>query len=105
MQQMKLLGLTILGCHEALTRLDDFLDRELSPAETRQVRFHLRLCSKCARKFAWQRDYLLTIQQRLEHLAPSSDLTALQARLDVALASEAARGSSGAMENGEGATA
>jgi len=105
MQQMKLLGLTILGCHEALARLDDFLDRELSPAEMRQVRFHLRLCGKCARKFAWQREYLLALRQCLEHLAPSGDVAALKARLDVALQSEAARQGAGAAENENGAVA
>ena len=99
MRQMKLLGLSILGCHEALMRLDDFLDRELSPTETRQVRFHLRLCGKCARKFAWQREYLGAIQQRLEHLAPSGDVAALKARLDVLIANEAARQDVDAAEN------
>jgi len=91
MQPMKMLGLSILGCHQALARLDDFLDRELSPAETRQVRFHLHICGKCARKFAWQRGYLSALRGRLEHLAPPSEVSAFKARLDLFIASEAAR--------------
>jgi len=91
MRQMKLPGLTILGCHQALARLDNFLDRELSPAEMRQVRFHLHICGKCARKFAWHREFLAALRGCIEQLAPSSDVAALKVRLDVALQSEAAR--------------
>jgi len=99
MQQMKLLGLTILGCHEALARLDDFLDRELSPAEMRQVQFHLRLCGQCARKFAWQREFLAALCGRIEHLAPSTDVTAFKTRLDALIANEATRHQSEAPDN------
>ena len=46
--------LTLFSCTRTLQRLDDYLDRKLSPLETRLVRGHLKMCHACEEKFAFE---------------------------------------------------
>ena len=41
--------LSMLNCKETLAHLDDYLDRELSPQEIKQVEWHLRICHHCSK--------------------------------------------------------
>lgn len=61
-------------CEEAFRRLDDFLDRRLSPAETKLVEEHLQICDACTREFAYEASVLSGIKQKLRHLSAPPDL-------------------------------
>ena len=70
------------ACHEALRRLDDYLDRELSPAEMRRVREHLDTCDACATRFAFAAEVVDQLKEKLRRIAvPSGLLERLEARL------------------------
>lgn len=84
MFRIRLLGLDIYGCREALARLDDFVDRELSTDEQRKVAQHLKICRECARKFAFEEEFVATLREKAQQIAPP-DLDALQARIASAL--------------------
>lgn len=61
--------LTWLSCRETLKRLDDYLDRELSPDEMKTVRGHLKLCHACQKKFAFERAFTDQLRQSLQAVA------------------------------------
>jgi hypothetical protein len=69
MFRINLLGLDIYGCREALERLDDYLDRELSHEEQRKVGQHLKICHECARKFAFEHDLVNGLREKTQHVA------------------------------------
>ena len=56
-------------CREVFRRLDDYIDRELSPEEARTVLSHLEHCAACAEEFAVERDVLDTLKEKLRHIA------------------------------------
>lgn len=89
MFKIKLLGLDIYGCHEALSRLDDFIDRELTPDEGRKVRQHLKICHACARKFAFEEELVAGLRDKMQHVALPRDFDSLQARISASLKQEA----------------
>ena len=65
-------------CEEAFRRLDDYLDRELSPEETTLVHEHLEICAGCAREFNFEESLLRGVQSKLRQIElPAS----LQARI------------------------
>lgn len=92
MFRIRAFGLDIYGCREALERLDDFVDRELSPDETRRVATHLRICHECAQKFRFQEELVAGLKQKIEHVEAPQDaqLGALKSRISALLAQEAA---------------
>jgi anti-sigma factor (TIGR02949 family) len=63
-------------CEEAFRRLDDFLDRRLSPEETRLVEEHLRICDACTREFTFEGSVLNGVRQKLRQLDAPADLVA-----------------------------
>ena len=46
--------LSLYSCREALSHLEDYLDRELSPREGQLVERHLKICARCAQKFRFE---------------------------------------------------
>lgn len=65
-------------CEEAFRRLDDYLDRELSPEETTLVHEHLEICAGCAREFNFEESLLRGVRSKLRQIElPES----LQARI------------------------
>lgn len=92
MLRIRAFGLDIYGCHQALERLDDFIDRELSPDEKRKVSAHLRICRECARKFRFQEDLVAGLKQKIAHVEAPQDaqLGALKSRISAMLAQEPA---------------
>jgi anti-sigma factor (TIGR02949 family) len=71
-----------LTCEDAFRRLDDYLDRELSPDEVRQVEEHLRTCEVCTSEFVFEASVLTGVRRKLRSLAAPSDLLArIAARL------------------------
>jgi anti-sigma factor (TIGR02949 family) len=65
-------------CEEAFRRLDDYLDRELTPEETVLVQAHLDICAGCAREFTFEASVLRGVRDKLRQIdVPES----LQARI------------------------
>jgi anti-sigma factor (TIGR02949 family) len=79
-------------CEEAFRRLDDYLDRELSPDEMELVRLHLEICEGCAREFNFEASTLRNVSAKLRQLDMPADLLT---RTLSALSREKRAGSSG----------
>jgi anti-sigma factor (TIGR02949 family) len=62
------------NCEEAFRRLDDFLDRRLSPDELRIIEEHLEICAWCAREFNFEASVLNGMKRKLRHLEAPADL-------------------------------
>ena len=75
----------LVFCREALKRLDDYLDRELSPTDMKWVRWHLKQCIHCSRKFAFEASVLRQVRSKLSRIAvPPSLLLSIRHALDEA---------------------
>lgn len=61
-------------CEEAFRRLDDFLDRRLSPDETRLIEEHLQICAACTREFTFEASVLNGVKRKLRQLSAPPDL-------------------------------
>lgn len=56
-------------CEQAFKRLDDYVDRELSPEEQRLVHEHLQTCQSCASEFTFEASVLDGVRDRLRRIA------------------------------------
>jgi len=65
-----------ITCEAAFRRLDDFLDRQLTPDETRLVEDHLHTCAACAREFSFEASVLAGVRRKLRSIAAPADLVA-----------------------------
>ena len=61
-------------CEEAFRRLDDYLDRRLSPDEVRKIEEHLHVCDACTREFTFEASVLDGVKHKLRHLAAPPEL-------------------------------
>ena len=61
-------------CEEAFRRLDDSLDRRLSPEETRLVEEHLQICAACTQEFNFEASIIQGVRRKLRHLEAPADL-------------------------------
>jgi anti-sigma factor (TIGR02949 family) len=64
------------NCEEAFRRLNDFLDRRLTPEEMRIVEEHLEVCAWCTREFNFEASVLHGVKRKLRQLEAPSDLVA-----------------------------
>jgi len=64
------------GCREAFRRLDDFLDRELAPAEIALVEAHLEVCAVCAREFRFEATVLSAVRGKVQRISVPDGLHA-----------------------------
>ena len=72
-----------ISCSEMILRLDDFVDRALSPADLELVEEHLLECVKCAGKYRFEASLLQGIRDRLSRIAaPEGLLRSIRERLD-----------------------
>lgn len=72
-----------ISCSEMVFRLDDFLDRTLSPAELELVEEHLLECLECARKFRFEGSLMDSLRERLSRIAaPESLIARIRERLE-----------------------
>jgi anti-sigma factor (TIGR02949 family) len=75
-------SLSRVSCENALRRLDEYVDRALSPDELRQVEAHLAECLRCAEEFRFEASLIHGIRARLQRLAiPPSLLRSITLRL------------------------
>jgi anti-sigma factor (TIGR02949 family) len=63
-------------CEDVFRRLDDFVDRELSPHEARLAEEHLRLCSYCAREYQFEASIIRQVRDKVARVAAPPDLMA-----------------------------
>jgi anti-sigma factor (TIGR02949 family) len=71
-----------MTCEAAFRRLDDYLDRELSREEMRQVEEHLRICDVCTSEFVFEASVLTGVRRKLQSIEAPADLLArIAARL------------------------
>ncbi|MFN2565052.1 MAG: anti-sigma factor [Gemmatimonadaceae bacterium] len=72
-------------CEEVFRRLDDFIDRELTPVEMRRAEEHLQTCEGCAKEYAFEASLIQSVRVKLRHIdVPES----LLERVATALARE-----------------
>jgi anti-sigma factor (TIGR02949 family) len=70
------------NCEEAFRRLDDFLDRRLSPDEMRLIEEHLEVCAWCAREFNFETSVLHGLKRKLRQInAPPGLLSRIMKQL------------------------
>jgi len=63
-----------LSCSEMVLRLDDYVDRELSPTELELVEEHLLECVVCAEQFRFEVSLLGALRERLHRISVPVDL-------------------------------
>jgi anti-sigma factor (TIGR02949 family) len=63
-------------CEETFRRLDDYLDRRLTPEETRLIEEHLHTCEACNREFVFEASVIEAVRQKLRRVAAPPDLIA-----------------------------
>lgn len=61
-------------CDEALRRLEEYLDRELTPQEMGKVEAHLESCAPCTSRFRYEASLLNGIRARLQRTPLPPDL-------------------------------
>ncbi len=64
----------VFDCREAVRRLWDFLDRELSDVEARAVDAHLEECDQCSGHFTFERAFLAAVRSAREERVASPAL-------------------------------
>jgi mycothiol system anti-sigma-R factor len=69
-------------CREALNRLYNFLDGELTPERRQQIQTHLDQCSPCLEAFDFEAELKVVIARRCRDQVPES----LRIRVALALA-------------------
>ncbi len=69
-------------CEEVFRRLNDYLDRELSPAEMALVQQHLETCAQCAGEHAFEESVLRELKSKLRRIdLPQSLIAKIDAML------------------------
>ena len=58
-----------LTCAQAFSRLDDYLDRELSLEEIEEMRQHLEACAHCAAEVRFEESVLRNVRSKLQRIA------------------------------------
>lgn len=61
-------------CEDAFRRLDDYVDRALSPEEREQVEHHLEECEACAREYRFELGFVREVRKKLRRISAPSDL-------------------------------
>src|SRR5438067_2517291 len=62
--QVKKMKLTIVTCRGALARLYEYLDGELSSADARAVKLHLKICRECSKRFRFEEQLLERVREK-----------------------------------------
>lgn len=65
-----------LTCEELFRRLDDYLDREVTPEEAQRIREHLEICAVCAAEYRFEASVLKNVRDKLRRIAAPPDLMA-----------------------------
>jgi len=63
-----------MNCREALERVYEFLDQDLTPEVEREVRVHLQACKPCGQHFDFEQTFLKFLQARCRTRSAPPDL-------------------------------
>ena len=63
-----------MNCREAVERLYEYLDRELTPEAEREVRQHLEACRPCGQHFDFEQAFLKFVAARCRTRAAPPEL-------------------------------
>jgi anti-sigma factor (TIGR02949 family) len=63
-------------CEEAFRRLDDYLDRRLTPDDMRLIEEHLHVCDACSREFTFEASVVKGVREKLRRVSAPADLLA-----------------------------
>lgn len=63
-------------CLETVRRLDDYLDRELSEAESHEVERHLETCDRCLQRFRFEAAVVDDLRMKLRRVTVPGELEA-----------------------------
>jgi anti-sigma factor RsiW len=75
------------ACEAILRRLDDYIDRELSPEDERVVERHIEECLRCAGRYRFEIGLIHEIRVRLRRISLPGDLmTRIRRRLEADVA-------------------
>ena len=55
-------------CEQVFQRINDYLDRELSPEEMALVRAHLDTCTQCASEYTFEATVLSELKAKLRRI-------------------------------------
>jgi anti-sigma factor (TIGR02949 family) len=70
------------NCEEAFRKLNDYLDRRLTPEETRIIEEHLEICAWCAREFNFETSVLHGLKRKVKQIeAPKGLLSRILSQL------------------------
>ncbi len=71
--KVECIGMDPYSCEEAIKRLNEYLDHELSESERVVVLKHLAICKPCLGRFTFEQTLIVSLRQKLTHLrAPST---------------------------------
>lgn len=56
-----------ISCREAVDRIYEFLDGELTEEKAREIRCHVRQCDRCYPMYDWERMFLDYVRDRADH--------------------------------------
>ena len=74
-------------CEAILLRLDDYIDRELSPGDLRMVEQHIEDCLRCADRYRFEISLIQEIRSRLRRIRlPGALVARIRLRLDAEMA-------------------
>jgi anti-sigma factor (TIGR02949 family) len=74
---------TQAACEAILRRLDDYIDRELSPSDMQMVEQHIEDCLRCAGRYRFEISLIREVRSRLRRICLPADLVArIRLRLD-----------------------
>ena len=75
------------SCEAILQRLDDYIDRELSPGDMLMVERHIEDCLRCDDRYRFEISLIRELRSRLRRIRLPGDLVArIKLRLDVEMA-------------------
>ena len=58
-------GLDPYECEDAIRRLNDFLDHQLTEGERVVVQKHLEICRPCLRRFTFEQTLIVSLRQKI----------------------------------------
>lgn len=61
----------MIACHDVIAQLWAYLDGELTPERTEEIRAHLEMCERCFPQYDFERAFLAFLQKQAWTPAPA----------------------------------
>ncbi|MGI4787678.1 MAG: zf-HC2 domain-containing protein [Janthinobacterium lividum] len=62
------------SCEEAVRRLNEYLDHQMTEDEKVVVMKHLEICRPCLKRFSFEQTLIISLRQKAQHLCISATL-------------------------------